>query len=358
MTGSWNRRPGAGDEMAPPLLLPLTAWLARCAWPVILAGAGLGFVVGVVTLLAPRTYESRAAFVSDAGPDVGGAAALAAQFGITAGGRGQADGPDAYARRLRSDSLLRATVVGEFRFRRDGEARIGSLIAAFKLEETAPVPRDIAVAVLRQRMRVAVELLSGIVSVTVATDQAELSAQIVQALLRQLEDATGVERRRRMEAEREFTATQLADQRRSLESGERALQQFLERNRNYGNSPQLSLEAERLRRAVTLEQQVYISLAQAAAQAGIEAARNTPRIRILEQPVVPSLPARRFLMIKTVLGGAAGAVLALVWLTVRRLLARSRGLPTGSTARRYLRRWLRVWRARLARVRRRRGRGV
>ncbi|MGH7701841.1 MAG: GNVR domain-containing protein, partial [Gemmatimonadales bacterium] len=109
-----------------------------------------------------------------------------------------------------------------------------------------------------------------------------------------------------------------------LREAEDRLQEFLQRNREFRNSPQLAFEYDRLQREVTMRQQVYTTLAQGYEQARIDEVRNTPLISIVEQPDLPVKPKSRRLILKTLLGLTLGGLLGLflaLWLD---LVARDR----------------------------------
>jgi uncharacterized protein involved in exopolysaccharide biosynthesis len=104
-----------------------------------------------------------------------------------------------------------------------------------------------------------------------------------------------------------FTEERLAAAQAALQEAERDLEQFLERNRSYEQSPALRFEYSRLQRRLDLRQSVYVALAQAHEQASIEAVRNTPVITVLDHPVGSAEKAKS-LFGMLFLGGALGAV--------------------------------------------------
>ena len=94
--------------------------------------------------------------------------------------------------------------------------------------------------------------------------------------------------------------------------GENALEAFQAQNRNGMNAPRLSREEERLRRVISMRQQVFTSLMQAREQASMDAAHNTPVISLIDPPSLPYRPDSRLLAIKIVLGGLGALLLACV----------------------------------------------
>jgi uncharacterized protein involved in exopolysaccharide biosynthesis len=112
----------------------------------------------------------------------------------------------------------------------------------------------------------------------------------------------------------------LAEARTELVDAENRLATFLERNRRYQDSPELTFEAARLQRQVDLQQQVYASLAQAYEKARIDEVRNTPVLSVVDSPDV--LPGGRGLVRRALLGALLGAALAFLVVVVREYWAR------------------------------------
>ena len=94
------------------------------------------------------------------------------------------------------------------------------------------------------------------------------------------------------------------------------MQAFLQANRQWENSPDLTFQHDRLERDISLRQQVYTTLVQSFEQARITEVRDTPVITVLQAPFFPPGPddARMLLVIALgiVLGGMLGVILAFV----------------------------------------------
>jgi uncharacterized protein involved in exopolysaccharide biosynthesis len=100
------------------------------------------------------------------------------------------------------------------------------------------------------------------------------------------------------------------------------MQAFLQANRRYEDSPELTFQRERLQREISRQQQVYTGLVQSFEQARIAEVRDTPVITVLQAPFFPPGPDDRSLLLALalglVLGGMAGVVLAFIVEAVRR----------------------------------------
>jgi uncharacterized protein involved in exopolysaccharide biosynthesis len=120
-----------------------------------------------------------------------------------------------------------------------------------------------------------------------------------------LVDAFNLETRQTQAGEeRRFIEARMDAARSELRAAEDQLRTFLQRNRDFRNSPELMLANERLQREVAWRQQVFTSLAQAYEQARIEEVRNIPVTTLIEPPAAPVRPDGR--------GTAKWGLLALV----------------------------------------------
>ena len=93
----------------------------------------------------------------------------------------------------------------------------------------------------------------------------------------------------------------MGEVRRDLQEAENRLAGFLKVNRDYQNAPDLRFQYDRLNREVSIQQQLFVSLAQSFEQAKIDEVRDTPVISVVEAPEVPARPDSRFLAIKVCL---------------------------------------------------------
>ena len=100
-----------------------------------------------------------------------------------------------------------------------------------------------------------------------------------------------------------------------LESSEKDLKSFRERNRQI-SSPSLQLELERLNREVEVQKNVFLTLKQQYELSKIEEVQEGSVFQILDQPQLPLYPINRqlklSLIVAFIFGSGIGVVLALV----------------------------------------------
>jgi uncharacterized protein involved in exopolysaccharide biosynthesis len=168
-----------------------------------------------------------------------------------------------------------------------------------------------------------------VVRVDVTAPDPIVAQQVDSALLDQLNRFNLESRQTQAGSERRFTEARLGEVREDLRVAEDRLRAFLDQNRNYRSSPNLVFQEGRLTREVSVQQQLYLTLAQAYEQAKIEEVRDTPVITVLARPDVPVRPDAR----KTVLRGAIGLFLGfLLGVAIALLRAADRGLPRTAVA--------------------------
>lgn len=297
----------------------------------VLAPISVAFLVVGITLLGARSYTSTASFTPESGgAQAGRLAGLASQFGVQVPTGEAGQSLQFYAGLLTGRSLLRQTVLTEYKVNLDADGsdakpREGDLL---DILEVGADTRRLAVAKtiegLRNRVSVSTDAETGVVELSVTTRWPELSRQVAERML-DLVNQFNLERRQsQAAAEREFTEEQVAHAESALHAAEDSLQRFLEQNRNYQNSPALRFQHDRLQRRVTLRQQVFTSLSESLQQARIEEVRNTPVITVVESPELPVRPDARDTRLKGVLGLVLGGMLGVFWAFGREMMATSR----------------------------------
>ena len=131
---------------------------------------------------------------------------------------------------------------------------------------------------------------TGVVELEVTAGNPGLAQEINQRLIDLVNEFNLRTRQSQAANERAFTERRLEEVRQELRATEDGLQSFLQRNRDYTNSPALTFQVERLQREVSMRQEVFTTLAQEFQQAKIEEVRDTPVITVVEAPSLRSVP--------------------------------------------------------------------
>lgn len=299
-----NHSPGARDEEI--TLMEIAGVMLR-HWRVV-AGvpAVLVVLVGALTLAQDQTYVASASILPQMIDNrVGGsAAALAQQLGVSLGGERAGQSPQFYVDLLRSRSVLRQAVEADYEVTvPDGRTRRGTLVDFFETDASTgratPVRR--AMEELADNISTSVTRESGVIRLDVRADDPELAEQVASRLLEILNIVNMEVRQTRGLEEGRFVGERVADAQAELVAAEARLEEFLRQNRQFGNSPELHFEHDRLQRHVAMRQEVYTALLRSQEQARIDAVRDTPLFAVIDHPVGSAEPLSRGLAVRVVI---------------------------------------------------------
>jgi uncharacterized protein involved in exopolysaccharide biosynthesis len=300
------------------------AILRNAHW--ILVSALLGAGIGLFPTIRVRpSYSSTATFTPQAAQDAGqaGLRSLAGQLGLAVTAGTTAQLPQFYVDLLRSRAVLEPTLSDSIAMS-DDKARQVTVMEALGVRDTDSATRvERGVSRLRAMESAVVNAKTGVISLTVTSSFARLSASVASRLLNQLNEFNLRTRQAQASAERRYAESRLAEAKSVLRGGEDRMQTFLQQNRQTASSPQLQLERDRLQRELTIQQQVVMSLATAVEDARIREYRDTPVITVVERPFVALRPdpvaQLRPTLIGAVIGGFAAVFAVVVFATLSRL---------------------------------------
>ncbi|HEX5577950.1 MAG TPA: hypothetical protein VFX40_06200 [Gemmatimonadaceae bacterium] len=301
--------------------------LLRYRYLIAFLALGIGGYMGLRSFTSGRSYTSTAVFMPKGARGQSQLGGLAAQFGINLGG--DAQGSQLYTDMLKTKALLWPVAQQTYTVTRDSGTVSGDLIRIFNIKDPRPAARRQKVITrLQMAVKPTLNNKTGVINVNVTTGNPELSLQIARNVLDQVNAYNLRTRQEQAAAERGFVERQLAEKRAELRAAESVLASFLERNKMFRASPQLTLEYERLDREVNMRQNIYSSLSAAFEQARIEELRDLPVITVIEAPELPLEPNARGGVRKTLLGLIIGLVLGCILAFVLDRMARNRALQT------------------------------
>lgn len=270
-------------------LLDLARDLLRHSSLIIAVTVIAGLVAATVMLLTPNKYTSHASILPSGGSQkLGGIMGLAGTLGI-----GPATGADENSSML-YPSILSSNVVRDGVLEEQYPTRNGhvTLPEYFEIED----PNELRGA-LSRATHVAVDKKLGVISLGVQTNDPVLSQAVMAEYLERLEDYL-INKRRSQAAENVvYLERQQAQGQAELAAAEEELKQFMEANRNWAvsDNPELQTELARLRREVTLKSETYLLLTKQLEMARLDARKDVPIVRVLDQPSLPTTksgPAR------------------------------------------------------------------
>lgn len=296
----------------------------------VLIGGCLGLIP---VIIARSTYTATATFVPQSSGDDSHSslASLAGQFGISVGGgSSQTQSPQFYADLLLSRVILAPLADESFVVDSGKPARtLPSLVGVTEKDSARRV--DLTVEALTENvLSYDISKETGVISLRVKTKWRSLSLAIENELLTRVNAFNLHTQQTSATAERVFTEARLADAKQSLRQAEDQLEAFLQRNRQYQNSPELQFAHDRLQRVVDVQQGVVTSLTQNYEDVRIREVRDTPVITILQQPAVP-VDANWRPWLFLAIGLPFGAILGTMLVLASEILRRLRTVPDPET---------------------------
>ena len=213
----------------------------------------------------------------------------------------------------------------------EGGRRV-ALLDLLKIRDRDPAMRiDLGIGALGKVITAAEVRPLNAVKLSVITEWPSVSYNLARRLLYEMNRFILERRKSQAVAEVQFVEVQVRDAESALRAAEDRLQSFLQQNRTIGSSPELLFERDRIQRAVTLRQQVYLTLLQNREEARIREVRDTPVITVLEDPRLPLVGEPRNSLQKGVVGGIVGGILGIMIAFLFDRLAAARGAPSEAT---------------------------
>lgn len=259
----------------------------------------------IILILLPNQYTSTAVILPDVDKSrlgaLGSLSDIAAIAGVNIGGEGSL--AKLYPTIIKSESVLKNVIYRKYKTEDFPDSV--NLIQFWEIKEETP-ERDYEEALkkLQKDLTVSAELKTNVVTMSIETRDARLSADILNAVIEGLNEFILTKRTSNASEQRKWIEKRLVEVKRDLEKTENALKEFREKNRIITGSPQLMLEQARLERELQINNTLYIELKKQQELARIEEVRTTPIITVMDyaRPAAKkSSPKRGLLLIIVVL---------------------------------------------------------
>jgi len=251
----------------------------------------IGIVTGAVTVLAiiislilPEYFKSTAVLLPDTdksklGSAGGSLSSLAAMAGVNVSG--EVSVVRLYPNILKSESVLRTVIYSKYQTKEFSDSV--NLIQYWKIKDKNP-ERDFEVALLNLRagLDVGMDLKTGVLTMSIETEEPQLSADILNNTIRVADKFIRTQRNTNALEQRKWIEARLIEVKTDLSKAENTLKEFREKNRMVSGSPQLLLDQERLLREVQINATMYTELKKQYELVKIEEIRTTPIINVLD----------------------------------------------------------------------------
>ncbi len=255
-----------------------------------------------VQFIAQPVYTATAKII----PSVGGGSSsnlrgLAAQFGVSVPG-GEETNPTSswvYPEIIQSRTLARVVLKRNFSTEKFGPDQPMLKILTYSEKEPVFGPdtlEKMAVKALLEKINVSKDRKSSILTLEVSASEPQFAADIISALIEELDKHQQKFKSSRVSEKRQFIAGRIEEVQVDLEKAEETLKQFRYRNRQIQNSPSLLLEQERLSREVQVVIGVFTTLKQEHELAKIQEVEEATVVHVLDPPEAPlerSKPKKR-----------------------------------------------------------------
>jgi len=277
---------------------------------------GVAVISIIISLLLPNYYRSTATLLPETEKSklssLGALSDLAALAGMSVGG--DVSLAKLYPTIIKSESVLKNVIYTKYTTLEFNQPV--DLIQYWEIREKAPERSyEIALNYLREQLDVNLDTKTNVATISIATKEPKLSADIVNNVTAELDKFIRTKRISNASEQRKWIEARLGEVKQDLEKSENALKDFREKNRQVSGSPQLLLEQERFIREVQINSTLYTELKKQYEIVRIEEIKNIPIINVMDEarPAArKESPSRAVIVLVSVVMSMAMVVLFLL----------------------------------------------
>lgn len=281
-------------------------------------------------MLATKYYEATISLypsTSEANSNLANIQKMASSFGLTGTNNSTYYIPDVVnSRRIKTEIILTRWKTEKFN-------KQTNLIEYWKIEEeTENEKLRKALEEIKDLISTSVDPESGLITVSVLMPEKQLAADIADSIGIKIQKYIQFEQRIKSKEDRVFIENRLKETFAELTQTEEVLKVFREKNRILSESPELQLEYARLQRAVTIKQEVYITLQQQKELAIIEEQKNRPVINILDSAMKPEKKVKPKRILIVLFVTFFGFIMSIFIILIRTFISKNRTLLEQATS--------------------------
>jgi tyrosine-protein kinase Etk/Wzc len=192
------------------------------------------------------------------------------------------------------------------------------LLTFMEIEEGSPAKNmERAIKEMRGLITTAYDTKTSTVVVTLELEEQQLAADVLNAIVAEVDKFMRLKRINTATEQVRWITARLGDVEKELRAAEENLKTFMERNRRTMDSPQLTLEQQRLLREVTVKSTIAIELKKQYELAKIDEIKNTSIVNVLDPARPPVKKERPKRATNTVLAFIAVMVLMSGWFATK-----------------------------------------
>ena len=258
---------------------------------------------------------------------------LASQFGISIPGTQTEDllpAGDLYPELIRSRSIARSLLEKKYDTIEYGPQVPLLNILLHQFPEDINVDHEVLVneateILIEDVLSLTQSRASPAFNLTVSVFEPQLAQQLAYDVIDKLDERYRQYKTQRVKDKKIFIEGRITDVNNELESKEQKITKFQAGNRNFRDSPTLTLEYERMRRDIDVQTQIILTLKQQYELAKIEEVEEAAVTLILDPPRVPLKKTRPKRILSVLLSGIFGFGLALTSVFLKEYFARKPG---------------------------------
>ena len=298
------------------ILTLLSSLVKKRKWIYLLVGVTV-LATAVFCVFLPNKYVSKAVILPSGGAadklsGLKGFASLMGDFSFGSMGANLENSSFLYPDILKS-RLISETVINKvYQYPGGRKPKNQNLLQYFKAKKM-----DSAVKALTGITSFVMDRKTGIITISVTTNNRYLSAAIANEYISQLESYNLGTRKSKARENEDFISQRLEDTKKELKEAEDNLEAFQLRNRNFyaASSPEIALELGRLGREVEVKSRVFLTLTEQHELARVKVKNDVPIVQVLDYAKSPDKKAgpnrKMMIMVSFLLSGFVGVAMIL-----------------------------------------------
>ncbi len=268
-------------------------------------------LTGIIMFMTPNKYTSQARILpSGNSENLSALQQLAKVNGLT---NMDENSSELFPVILRSRYVSSAVLGREYTYNEGPKKKTISLDRYFKTGD----PSRLAGA-LAKVTAVSMDKKSGVIDVAVETKYPGLSQAIMQAYIEELENFNIHKRRSQAREAAKYLEKQLAENEKELRAAEDKLEEFQNVNRGWASTsnPEIIKMLTRFQRDIEVKSKTYLTLQQEYELAKLNAQKDIPVVRVLDQPSLPTVKSGPKRLSTIIFAGFAIFVTSLIVIVV------------------------------------------
>lgn len=256
-------------------------WGSRKLIGIITASVTVAAVI--ISLLLPKYYRSTVVILPETNQGklagLGGLSDLASLAGVNVGG--EVSLSKLYPTIVKSEAVLKNVIYQRYRTKSFPDS--ANLFKIWDVDEEKPqLAYETMLKSLGDGLDITLDNKTSVLSISILTQEPQLSADIVNSVARELDVFIRTKRTTNASEQRKWIEGRLKEVKVDLEKSENALKDFRENNRRIADSPQLMLEQERFIREVQINSTLYTELKKQYELTKIEEIKNIPIVNVMD----------------------------------------------------------------------------